>query len=176
MLPDLDIGSFQYALVDLRGYGEARDASGTYTTAEGAADVLALADRLGWDRFSLIGHSMGGSVVQRTGGRAAAGAQGRRGVTGPRVRPAPAARAVGAVRRRGAEPGQPPGHHRHHHRRRTPGCLAGSHGAPFGRVQRRDGVPGLAGFVGGRGLPRPGRRFAGPRPGGGGRTRPGPLR
>ncbi|MFB7548968.1 alpha/beta fold hydrolase [Streptomyces sp. NPDC056154] len=66
VLPDLDRGSFQYAVVDLRGYGEARDVDGTYTTAEGAADVLALADRLGWERFSLIGHSMGGSVAQRT--------------------------------------------------------------------------------------------------------------
>lgn len=52
-------------MVDLRGYGEARDAGGSYTTAEGAEDVLALADRLGWERFSLIGHSMGGSVIQR---------------------------------------------------------------------------------------------------------------
>ncbi|WP_371666259.1 alpha/beta fold hydrolase [Streptomyces sp. NBC_01241] len=66
VLPDLDLGSFQYAVVDLRGYGEARDVDGSYTTAEGAADVLALADRLGWERFSLIGHSMGGSVIQRT--------------------------------------------------------------------------------------------------------------
>lgn len=63
---DLDLGSFQYAVADLRGYGEARDVAGSYTTAEGAADVLALADRLGWERFSLIGHSMGGSVIQRT--------------------------------------------------------------------------------------------------------------
>lgn len=65
LLPDLDRDAFQYALVDLRGYGEAQDAAGAYTTAEGAADVLALADRLGWDRFSVVGHSMGGSVAQR---------------------------------------------------------------------------------------------------------------
>ncbi|MES9552889.1 MULTISPECIES: alpha/beta fold hydrolase [unclassified Streptomyces] len=65
VLPDLDLGAFQYAVVDLRGYGEAREAGGSYTTAEGAEDVLALADRLGWERFSLIGHSMGGSVIQR---------------------------------------------------------------------------------------------------------------
>ncbi|MGC4948606.1 alpha/beta fold hydrolase [Streptomyces sp. DT224] len=62
---DLDPGAFQYAVADLRGYGEARGVAGSYTTAEGAADVLALADRLGWERFSLIGHSMGGSVIQR---------------------------------------------------------------------------------------------------------------
>ncbi|MFG2227262.1 alpha/beta fold hydrolase [Streptomyces sp. NPDC048644] len=65
VLPDLDRDTFQYAVVDLRGYGGAKDAPGAYTTAEGAADVLALADRLGWERCSLIGHSMGGSVVQR---------------------------------------------------------------------------------------------------------------
>ncbi|KIZ19092.1 alpha/beta fold hydrolase [Streptomyces natalensis] len=65
LLPDLDRDAFQYAVVDLRGYGEAKDAAGAYTTAEGAADVLALADRLGWERFSVVGHSMGGSVAQR---------------------------------------------------------------------------------------------------------------
>ncbi|MGW2228386.1 alpha/beta fold hydrolase [Streptomyces formicae] len=65
VLDDLDLGAFQYAVVDLRGYGEAKGAVGSFTTAEGAADVLDLADRLGWERFSLIGHSMGGSVAQR---------------------------------------------------------------------------------------------------------------
>jgi alpha/beta hydrolase fold len=33
-------------------------------TEEAAADVTALADQLGWDRFSLIGHSMGGKIIQ----------------------------------------------------------------------------------------------------------------
>ncbi|MDN3262973.1 alpha/beta hydrolase [Streptomyces sp. CSDS2] len=65
VLPDLDRTSFSYALVDLRGYGEARDATGAYTTAEAAADLVELADRLGWRRFSVIGHSMGGAVAQR---------------------------------------------------------------------------------------------------------------
>ncbi len=65
VLADLDGGAFQYAVVDLRGYGEAKDAVGSYTTGEGADDVLDLADRLGWERFSLVGHSMGGSVAQR---------------------------------------------------------------------------------------------------------------
>ncbi|WP_307804996.1 alpha/beta hydrolase [Streptomyces sp. VRA16 Mangrove soil] len=71
IVPDLDRDAFQYAFVDLRGYGEAKEVPGAYTTAEGAADVLDLADRLGWDRFSLIGHSMGGSVAQRVVARAA---------------------------------------------------------------------------------------------------------
>ncbi|MEU3411561.1 alpha/beta fold hydrolase [Streptomyces sp. NPDC006658] len=65
VLPDLDRTSFTYALVDLRGYGEARDAPGPYTTAGAAADLVALADRLGWRRFSVVGHSMGGAVAQR---------------------------------------------------------------------------------------------------------------
>ncbi|MFC8128830.1 alpha/beta fold hydrolase [Streptomyces sp. NPDC057302] len=65
VLADLDRTSFRYAVADLRGYGEAKDASGAYTTSEGAADVVRLADHLGWERFSLIGHSMGASVAQR---------------------------------------------------------------------------------------------------------------
>ncbi|MET7438923.1 alpha/beta fold hydrolase [Streptomyces sp. NPDC005568] len=65
VLADLDRTAFQYALVDLRGYGAARDAAGAYTTAEAAADLVDLADRLGWERFSVVGHSMGGSVAQR---------------------------------------------------------------------------------------------------------------
>ncbi|MER7110565.1 alpha/beta fold hydrolase [Streptomyces sp. NPDC000229] len=65
VVPDLDRTAFSYVLVDLRGYGEAKDAPGAYTTAEAAGDLLALADRLGWDRFSVVGHSMGGSVAQR---------------------------------------------------------------------------------------------------------------
>ncbi|MDH2392051.1 alpha/beta hydrolase [Streptomyces sp. HNM0663] len=64
-LPDLDRESFTYVFVDLRGYGEARATAGQYSTAEGAADIVALADGLGWQTFSLIGHSMGASVAQR---------------------------------------------------------------------------------------------------------------
>ncbi|HET7721496.1 MAG TPA: alpha/beta hydrolase [Acidimicrobiales bacterium] len=51
---------------DLRGHGRSdrpTDA-GAYSLELMAADVLALADRLGWDRFALLGHSMGGGVAQ----------------------------------------------------------------------------------------------------------------
>jgi pimeloyl-ACP methyl ester carboxylesterase len=65
VLPDLDRAAFTYALVDLRGYGAAKDAAGAFTTAEAAADLVDLADRLGWERFSVLGHSMGGAVAQR---------------------------------------------------------------------------------------------------------------
>jgi 3-oxoadipate enol-lactonase len=51
---------------DLRGHG--RSAHPTEAEAYSfeilAADVVALADALGWDRFALVGHSMGGAVAQ----------------------------------------------------------------------------------------------------------------
>ncbi len=52
---------------DLRGHGETggpRDTS-AYTVAAFVGDVLALADDLGWERFVLLGHSMGGIVAQQ---------------------------------------------------------------------------------------------------------------
>lgn len=65
-LPDLaDTAAFRYVLVDCRGYGEARDETGEFTLAEIAADVLAVADELEAERFSLIGHSMGAAAAQK---------------------------------------------------------------------------------------------------------------
>ncbi|HET8601707.1 MAG TPA: alpha/beta hydrolase [Segeticoccus sp.] len=61
----LDGEGFRYVFVDYRGYGERRDVDGEHTMEEVARDVLALADELGVERFSLIGHSMGGSAAQR---------------------------------------------------------------------------------------------------------------
>jgi pimeloyl-ACP methyl ester carboxylesterase len=61
----LDRRNFTYAFMDARGYGAARAAEGDYTIAEIAQDIIELANTLGWDRFSLIGHSMGGMAVQR---------------------------------------------------------------------------------------------------------------
>ncbi|MFE1378267.1 alpha/beta fold hydrolase [Streptomyces sp. NPDC058740] len=59
---DDDAGSF--AFLDCRGYGEAIDAEGAFTMEEVASDALAVADDLGWDSFSVIGHSMGGKAAQ----------------------------------------------------------------------------------------------------------------
>ncbi len=56
---------FSYALMDQRGYGGMRGSGGPYTVEQIAQDALALADHLGWQRFSLIGHSMGGSAIQQ---------------------------------------------------------------------------------------------------------------
>ncbi|GAA2745148.1 alpha/beta hydrolase [Kitasatospora cinereorecta] len=61
----LDGDAFDYAFLDYRGYGERADVEGDYTLAEIARDVLDLADGLGWESFSLVGHSMGGKAAQR---------------------------------------------------------------------------------------------------------------
>jgi len=65
MLPFLDGDAFTYAFVDYRGYGKSIKMQGEHTMAEISADVIALADRLDWDRFHVVGHSMGGMAVQR---------------------------------------------------------------------------------------------------------------
>ncbi|WP_421118783.1 alpha/beta fold hydrolase [Aquihabitans daechungensis] len=51
---------------DLRGHGDSEHPEGEdrYSLALFAQDLLALADQLGWDRFALLGHSMGGMVAQ----------------------------------------------------------------------------------------------------------------
>jgi pimeloyl-ACP methyl ester carboxylesterase len=51
---------------DLRGHGASDQPPGEadYSLATFAADAWALADGLGWDRFALLGHSMGGMVAQ----------------------------------------------------------------------------------------------------------------
>ncbi|MBP0449171.1 alpha/beta hydrolase [Kitasatospora sp. RG8] len=64
-LDHLDRDTFGYAFLDYRGYGERRDVEGEFTLAEIASDALALADQLGWDEFSVVGHSMGGKAAQR---------------------------------------------------------------------------------------------------------------
>jgi esterase len=65
LTPALELDSFTYAFFDYRGYGRSLERDGAFTFEEAAQDVLALADHLGWDRFSLIGHSMGGMAMQR---------------------------------------------------------------------------------------------------------------
>ncbi|MDM0084711.1 alpha/beta hydrolase [Variovorax sp. J31P179] len=60
----LDTDAFTYAFVDYRGYGARKDVPGTYNLEEIAEDVLSVADKLGWKRFSLLGHSMGGAAIQ----------------------------------------------------------------------------------------------------------------
>ena len=64
-LPDyLDGSAYTYVFMDLRGYGDRQEVTGEFTMAEAAADAVALADELAWERFSMIGHSMSGQAVQ----------------------------------------------------------------------------------------------------------------
>ncbi|MGY1721261.1 alpha/beta fold hydrolase [Blastococcus sp. SYSU DS0552] len=56
---------YSVALLDYRGYGARRGQTGSFTLAEIAADALAAADELGWSEFVVMGHSMGGTAMQR---------------------------------------------------------------------------------------------------------------
>lgn len=64
MVQWLDTRKFTYAFMDYRGYGARKGSGGAYSIQQIAADALALADELGWHRFSLLGHSMGGMAIQ----------------------------------------------------------------------------------------------------------------
>jgi pimeloyl-ACP methyl ester carboxylesterase len=61
----VDGDRYSYAFLDHRGYGARRGEDGEHTIAEMAADGIAAADALGWSSFAVLGHSMGGSVMQR---------------------------------------------------------------------------------------------------------------
>ena len=55
------------ATVDLRGHGQSAhpDGEASYSLGAFVDDVMGAAAALGWERFSLVGHSMGGAVAQR---------------------------------------------------------------------------------------------------------------
>ncbi len=63
-LPYLDLKKFRFVFADLRGYGLSRSMTGAYTVDEAANDALKLMDYYGYHRFSVVGHSMTGMVVQ----------------------------------------------------------------------------------------------------------------
>lgn len=66
LLPELiDQQAWTVAFLDARGYGARRDEPGPFTVEQVAADALALADQLGWNRFAVLGHSMGGVMALR---------------------------------------------------------------------------------------------------------------
>ncbi len=61
----LDANRYTYAFIDIRGYGNSRTVSGGYTIGEVAGDAIALAEKLGWHEFHVVGHSMGGKAAQK---------------------------------------------------------------------------------------------------------------
>ena len=52
----------QYVCVDLAGHGRS-SGSGFRGTADHAFVIEGLAESLGWDRFVIVGHSLGGAIA-----------------------------------------------------------------------------------------------------------------
>jgi pimeloyl-ACP methyl ester carboxylesterase len=65
MVNHIDTSRYTWAFMDQRGYGQLRNEPGPYSIERIAQDAVALANQLNWDRFSLVGHSMGGSAAQK---------------------------------------------------------------------------------------------------------------
>ena len=65
MLSGFDPEQASFAFIDARGFGRSASLAGPYTLLTIAHDALAVADRLGWDRFSVMGQSMGGKAAIR---------------------------------------------------------------------------------------------------------------
>src|SRR3954452_11967594 len=53
---------FRCVMMDSRGAGDSGHPEGGYTIEQYAADVIGLVDALGIDRFTYVGHSMGGGI------------------------------------------------------------------------------------------------------------------
>ncbi|MBN2528510.1 MAG: alpha/beta hydrolase [Deltaproteobacteria bacterium] len=54
----LDLDNFAWVFADLPGYGKSRDLTGPGTAQACAAEIIALADHLTFEKFVIIGHSM----------------------------------------------------------------------------------------------------------------------
>ena len=55
---------FQLIAPDLRGFGDSDKPAGTFGASDHATDMLALLDALGLDRVGVVGHDVGGAVMQ----------------------------------------------------------------------------------------------------------------
>ena len=75
MFPFIDPDRYMFVFPDFRGYGKSKAMQGEFTVREMGNDVLALADSLGWQRFHLVGNSMGGQAAQWLAGQAKANAR-----------------------------------------------------------------------------------------------------
>jgi pimeloyl-ACP methyl ester carboxylesterase len=62
--------SYRLVSVDLPGHGlsDHRPAGASYAFADWVAPALGIADALGWDRFILLGHSMGAGIASLVAG------------------------------------------------------------------------------------------------------------
>ena len=57
-------GRFSLIAPDLRGFGDSDKPDGPYGPDQHASDMLALMDALGIQRFGVVGHDVGGAVMQ----------------------------------------------------------------------------------------------------------------
>jgi pimeloyl-ACP methyl ester carboxylesterase len=64
MLRYADFDAFQYAVVEYRGYGHARNEPGLLTLREVVIDAVRLVEFLGWARLAVAGHSVGALAAQ----------------------------------------------------------------------------------------------------------------
>lgn len=58
---------YRCIVMDARGAGDSAHPEGGYTLEQYALDVIGMADALGLDRFTYVGHSMGGGIGFRLG-------------------------------------------------------------------------------------------------------------
>jgi esterase len=54
------VGDFQILLFDQRGHGRSFQPLSGYSPEDYASDIKKIVDELGWNKFHLVGHSMGG--------------------------------------------------------------------------------------------------------------------
>lgn len=64
MLPHLNPDEMTWVFPDFRGYGLSEDLDGDVSVDDMGQDLVQVADELGWEKFHLVGHSMGGKAVQ----------------------------------------------------------------------------------------------------------------
>lgn len=65
LLPYLDPQKFTFLLMDMRGYGAAKDIKGSYNLKEVIQDIIGLTNSLQWKEFHVVGHAMGSLVAQK---------------------------------------------------------------------------------------------------------------
>lgn len=64
MVEKMDLTGLRLVIPDLRGSGGSGAPAGGYTLEQHARDVLAVAKHAGLERFTVVGHSMGGQIAK----------------------------------------------------------------------------------------------------------------
>lgn len=64
VVPALNAGGFAALVFDSRGVPPSSSPPAPYSVAQMADDTLRLADHVGWERFSIVGYSLGGWIAE----------------------------------------------------------------------------------------------------------------